>query len=65
MIFSNTITLGLQYEESMEKLILTIIEAKILPISIKYNPGTDGVLLRKLMKSKYPSTMGSRELESL
>ena len=39
MIFSNTVTLGLQYDTSQEKLTLTLVEAKVLPISIKYNPG--------------------------
>ena len=39
MIFSNTIKLGLTYNRAMEKLTLTLIEAKVLPISIKYNPG--------------------------
>ena len=39
MIFSNTIKLGLTYNSAMEKLTLTLIEAKVLPISIKYNPG--------------------------
>ena len=39
MIFSNTVTLGLKYDTSQEKLTLTLVEAKVLPISIKYNPG--------------------------
>jgi len=38
MIFSNTVTLGLIYDTSQEKLTLTLVEAKVLPISIKYNP---------------------------
>ena len=39
MIFSNTVTLGLTYDTSQQKLTLTLVEAKVLPISIKYNPG--------------------------